>query len=312
MLSRVANSLYWLARYLERAENSARLLAVTNDYVQQLRGISHAAADQCWDVAWRLLSGEEGSRDMDPAVFWRLALDEEVPNSLLACVARARENARGIRDAIASEMWEELNVLYMRMQEEAGAAPSETNVVSLTLRIRTASHLFQGRRDNTMSRRDEWHFLCFGQFLERADMTARILSEMFSHPALPTAEETGHNIDTLHLTATLRTCTALEAFSRTGRALTPERVAEFLLLENHFPRSVEFCVQEVGDSLHALSGTPHDVFTNEAEQLAGRLVAELRFARIEEIRDQGLQPYLLQVLDKLGNLSWAISQEYFP
>jgi uncharacterized alpha-E superfamily protein len=236
----------------------------------------------------------------------------EQENSLIHCVARARENARGIRDAISSEMWEELNVLHLRMQEEASVPASPTSLLSLLQRIRTASHMFQGLRDNTMVRSDEWHFLCLGQYVERGDITARLLEAMFFHPALEAAEEAGQNIDTLHLVATLQCCTGFEAYTRTEPAVIPARVAEFLLLDARFPRSVEFCVQEVGHALHALSGTPQDIFSNDAEQQCGRLVAELRFAEIDEIMAEGFQPYLQRVIQKLVQIGFDIRQLYFP
>lgn len=312
MLSRVANALYWLGRYLERAENSARFLMVTHSYAQELRAVSREAADQCWTEARVLLSGDGDGPEDRVSIFRRLLFDEELPNSVLSSVNRARENARGIRDAIGSEMWEELNVLHMLLAQEATATPSEAADLSLLRRLLNSSHLFLGIRDNTMSRSDEWHFLRLGEYLERGGMTTRLVSTMFSHPAVLAAAERGQNLDSLHLAATLRTCTAFEAFSRTGHPLTAERVAEFLLLDNWFPRSVEFCVQEISASLHSLSGTRADVFTNDAEQLCGRLIAELRFAGIDEIMGEGLTAYLEDIRSKLDRLGQAISQEYFP
>lgn len=310
MLSRVANSLFWMARYLERAENTARFLTVTHGYAQELRGVVHGAADQCWEVAAQVLDAEDASPGLPSRTFRRYAFDEDLPSSVIAAIIRARENARGIRDAISSEMWEELNVLHMRLHEEAKSSP-EGGELSMLQRVRNASHLFQGLRDNTMVRGDEWHFLMLGQFIERADWTARVLEAMWSHPALYSAAESGHSIDTMHLVATLRACTAFEAFARAERTVVAERAVAFLLLEARFSRSVEFCIQEVVHSLHALSGTPQDVFSNDAEQLAGRLVAELRFASIDEIMGQGLPEYLQVLLGKIGQVSALVGQQYF-
>ncbi len=311
MLSRVANSLYWLSRYLERAESAARFLAVTHGYAQELRAVSHTAAEQCWALARVLLTGADDPAESGPATFRRLAFDEDLATSVLSCITLARENARGIRDAIASEMWEELNVLHLRLREEAQSSPLETSQLSLLHRVQEATHRFQGLRDNAMVRADEWHFLRLGQFLEGADMTARVLVGMFTHPALLSAAEAGHSIDTLHLAATLRARGGLEAFSRAEHHLAASPVAQFLLLDARFPRSVEFCVQEAGHSLHALSGTPQDVFSSDAEQLCGRLVAELRFASIEEIMAGGFKPYMEGVLGRLGSIAHAVSTLYF-
>lgn len=311
MLSRVANSLFWLARYLERAENSARVLAITHGYAQELRAVSHAAADLCWGEVGSLLGDQEGTSAVGVEVFWRFCFDDSIPVSLRNCVTRARENARGIRDAISSEMWRELNVLHLRLEEESDMPRSESAQLEMLQRVRNVSHLFQGLRDHTMQREDEWQFLTLGQYLERAGMTARTLDAMFRHPVLQAAAEAGQSIDTLHLVAALRMCTAYETFVRSGHNLEPERVAAFLLLEARFPRSVEFGVQEIGSSLHALSGTPQVIFSNEAEQLCGRLVAELRFAAIDEIMGQGLHEYLLRVVHQLDQIGTAVIRMYF-
>ncbi len=311
MLSRVANSLFWMSRYLERAENTSRFLAVTHNYTQELRGVLHGATDHCWRVTGKLLAGETPPDEGLGETFRCFAFDQETPASVISSVVRARENARGIRDAISTEMWEELNVLHMRLHEEAGSPPTEAGELSMLQRVRNASHLFQGLRDNTMVRGDEWHFMMLGQYVERADWTARVLEAMLSHPVLYAAAEAGHTIDTMHLVATLRSCTAFEAFARAERTVTVERAIEFLLLEARFARSVEFCVQEIGHSLHTLSGTPHDLFSNDAEQYSGRLVAELRFARIDEIIGRGIQGYLAELLGKLQQISSGIARQYF-
>jgi uncharacterized alpha-E superfamily protein len=311
MLSRVANSLFWLARYLERAESTARVLAVTHSYAQDLRGVALSSTDECWGVIGRLQMGEAASELPVHDLFRKLVFDSASPSSLYSCITCARENARGIRDAISSELWETLNVLFLRIHEEAASPRSEASELSLLLAVRTASHLFQGLRDHTMVHGDERGFLVLGQFLERAEQTSRILEAMFTHPVLLAAEQAGHSVDVLHLVMTLRCCTAFEAFVRSSAPLTGSDVAAFLLLDHRFPRSVEYCVQEVGNALHGLSGTPANVFTNDAEQCCGRLVAELRFAAIEEIMSAGFQAYLRSVLGKIQQISDGIAREYF-
>jgi uncharacterized alpha-E superfamily protein len=312
MLSRVANSLFWLARYLERAESAARFLVVSESYAQELQGVSRVAAEACRTVTYQLFAMEEpGGKESNMAEFHRLVFDTEVPGSVLSSVTLARENARSIRDAIASEMWEALNVLYLELQEAAQATTSATRRQALLRQVQNTSHLLQGLRDNTMVRSDEWHFLRLGRCLERADSTLRAIDTMFNHPALEAASDAGHEIDTLHLVAALRVCTAFEAFSRNAPVLSPEKVVEFLLLDARFPRSVEFSAQELQRSLHALSQTPPDNYTNPAEQLCGRLVAELRFASIEEILGGGLHDTLQRLRVNVGQIAAAISQEYF-
>jgi uncharacterized alpha-E superfamily protein len=311
MLSRVANALYWVGRYLERAEDSARFVAFTRHYTQELRGVFRDAADSCWVVSWNLIAPHEDPGPDVTDAYWRLIYDDTLPNSVFSSVRRARENARGIRDALSSEMWEALNVLYLQLQSSAAEPRLEAAGFGRYAQVRDASQLFQGMRETTLLRGDEWRFLCLGHHLERAQITVGILEQMFGHPVLNLAREAGYRIDSLHLATTLRTCTALEAFAREGHELSSDRVAEFLILEPRLPRSITYCIQEIERSLHALSNTALDQFTNEAEQLCGRLLAELRFVRIDEIRRNGLLEYLAGLKPRLDNLAAGIGRAYY-
>lgn len=312
MLSRVANSLFWMARYVERAESAARFLAVTESYALELQGVARVAAEACRAVTYHLFGAEQPDAEDDgPAGFHRLVFDGELPGSIVCSVTLARENARSIRDAITSEMWEALNVLHLDLDAAATGSTSPTRRQGLLRRVQDTSYLVQGLRDNTMVRSDEWHFLRLGRFLERADATLRALDTMFTHPALQAATDAGEEIDALHLAAALRVCTGFEAFSRTASVLSPARVVEFLLLDARFPRSVEFCAEELQDALHSLSQSPTDNYTNPAEQLCGRLLAELRFASIEEILDRGLHEMLQRLIGEISRIGAAIGQEYF-
>ncbi len=312
MLSRVASSLYWLGRYLERSECAGRFLWVTHGYAQELRGLSHLASDQCWQVAHRLILGEEAGEERRALTSHRIVFGSETPRSLISCVERARENARVVRDAIPSELWEELNILYLRMQGEQGQHPEEATQLSLLRRVLNMVHLYHGLRDSAMLRADEWLFLTLGGHVERGSMTPGMLGAMFQHPALQEVTAEGPVFDTMHLTAILRTCSGMEAFSRAGHSLSAAAVAGFLLLDSRFPRSVEFCVQEIGRNLHTLSGTPQDVFSSEAEQLSGRLLAELRFASIDEVMARGLTDYLDDIVLRQAQISAAVQGQYFP
>lgn len=312
MLSRVANSLFWLARYLERSENTARYLTVTHAYGQELRGVIHGADADCLAVTRDLFTAPDEPAGMGRGILRRFGLDPALPNSVVSSLTHARENARGIRDAISSEMWEELNVMHLVLQEAVASSSVESMDFDTLIRVRSTSHLFQGLRDNTLVRGDAWHFLLLGQFLERADWTARVLRAMWSHPAVLKAAEAGHNIETMHLVATLRCCTAFEAFRRFDRSLAADRVLHFLVLEAGFPRSVEFCLQEVSRSLHVLSGTPLEVFTNEAEQSSGRLLSELRFTSVEELLQGDVAEFLTGILARIDGVAAAVVRLYFP
>jgi uncharacterized alpha-E superfamily protein len=312
MLSRVANSLFWLSRYVERAENAARFLSVTDAYARELQGVSRAAAEAVGQAAWaHLAPGETMPEGAGGGELQRLVFDTELPGSVYASITLARENARSIRDAIPTETWEALNVLFLRLQEEAPHRFTPTRRQALLHQVREAAWRMQGLRDNVMVRADEWNFQRLGCFLERADNTLRLLGTMFFHPALQVASDSGQSIDALHLAAVLRMCTAFETFSRTAAGLSTERVIEFLFLDARFPRSVAFAFEELQRALHALSQTPEDVYTNDAEQLCGRLAAELRFASVQEILHFGLRATLDRVLGTVGQIGGAVHQEYF-
>ena len=311
MLSRVASALFWLARSVERSDHAARLLLVTHGYAQELRGVSPAAAGLCWGVTSRLLGAEPVEASDGRSVFRRLAYDGTFPGSVLGNLRAARENARGVRDALSSEMWETLNVVYLRVLEEAGSPPSEAAELSLLRRVQSSVHLLQGLRDHTISQTDAWHFLRLGQFLERAGCMTRTLAASLAHPALEAAPSASHAMDPLHLAMTLRAAAAFEAYSQAEAALSLERVVHFLLLEHTFPRSVEHSLIEADRCLRALSGAPESVFHTDAEQICGRLVADLRFAAVEEVLQAGVHEYLQRLLARIWRLGEAIEHEYF-
>jgi uncharacterized alpha-E superfamily protein len=309
MLSRVANSLFWSSRYTQRAEQLARLLSVTYNYGLELQGILPEASDACWEALATFV--EIDVPDEPEELIHRLAFDTTLPQSVLSCVIQSRENARSIRDSISSELWQSENMLFHKLSSAANATPDPSTELALLSETNLLFHTLHGLRDHTMSRGDEWHFMRLGRHLERASGTVRTVDFMFSHPALAMAEQAGISIDSVHLASTLRMCTGYETFSRRVHFLTPERVAEFLLVDTQFPQAAGFAIQEVASALHTLSTTPSDVPTNEAEQIAGRLLAEMRFIGIDEIFRRGLHDYLIDTLTNLNRLGLAIDFQYF-
>jgi len=302
VLSRAAEAVYWMSRYVERAERTARLVEVNLQLALDLP----AGMTEDW-APLLLTSGSEPlfrarfAEARRPTVVAFLAFDAENPSSVLSCLGAARENARSVREHLSPEMWEQLNRFYLMVRAasaSAGEAPHE-----LFAEIRIASHLFAGVTDATMSHGEGWRFGRLGRCLERADQTSRGLD--LQHYLPPAA------VEDVRWSAVLRSAGAYEMYRRRHGAIAATPVAEFLILDRGFPRSIQYAVSEAGDSLHALSGSPPGTFQNPAERGLGRLRAELDYARIDEIVATGLHPFLHGLRDRLNEVGDAISQTFF-
>lgn len=310
MLSRVANSLYWSSRYLERAEIAARSSAALYGYGLELQGISHVAALACWQSMPQLIDVDFGGSDPEELLH-TILFDPYAPGSVLNAVIHARENARSVRDVIPSEYWEAINMLFHLLHDTSKAAPDEEHDIAVAGQASLYFHVLHGLRDNSMMRNDGWHFIRLGRNLERASGAIRIVDFMFGHPALDLAEKEALSIDAVHLATTLRMAMGYEAFSGLGGHLTPDSVADFLLLDSSFPRSAEFAIHDLSVSLHALSRTPIDIISSDAERIAGRMLAELRFRDAGEVLID-LGDWTLDLLKRLNSLGLAINAQYFP
>jgi uncharacterized alpha-E superfamily protein len=316
MLSRVANSLYWMSRYLERAENTARLVDVNLQLLLDRR----AGDDRALAGHWMPIVQSAGEETLFQSLHARatgqnvtefLVFQPENTNSILSAVSQARENARMVRDQIPAELWEELNRLYLFLWSPRARALMRSSPVEFFHEIKSASLLLQGLTDATVVRNEGWHFIQVGKFLERADKTSRILDvrhTTFQHPGPPAATTQG---DALAWAAVLRSCSAWDAYkSCHGAEVQPALAAEYLLLSDDFPRSVRFCVQQCDDCLRAISGVADGRFSNEAEKLAGRLLAELQFGTAAEIFAAGLHTYIDVLQTKLNAIGEAIFAAY--
>ena len=303
LLSRVADALYWINRYLERAEHTARLVAVAVDV-----GLGRGGAD---GGAIRRLYGSLG---LPPAAgvaqiasFADAALfDRASHNSVVACVAGARENARQVREEISSDMWEQLNGLFLRvrqMQDEAGARPHFTARL-----IIEGIHLFQGITDATMGHGEGWQYLQVGRYIERAGSTSALLDAFITDTSDPDAAFAP--LDRVEWVALLRACSALEAYSRFYTAdVRPERVAEFLLLSEEFPRSVRFAAARVEAAMLALAQrSGHG--SGRVERLAGRLHASLDYGQVDEILGDNPHAYLGGIIRQCTQIHAALYQKY--
>jgi len=304
MLSRVADSVFWMARYVERAENVARFIDVNRNLTLDL---GEELGDQ-WaplvyttgDDAPFFKKYQEATREN---VLQFLTFDAENPNSILSCISHARENARTAREIISSDMWEELNRFYLLVRD--GVRDGAQSDHEFFAQIKRASHLLIGTTDATMSHGEAWHFARLGRLLERADKSTRILDVKY-FLLLPRATDVGTTLDVTQWSALLRSTSALEMYRRTYGRIAPNKVIDFLLLNRQFPRSVRYCVGGAEDSLHAITGTPDDMFRNRAEQELGRLRSELDYTAIDDIIAAGLHEFIDEVQLRLNNTGEAI------
>ena len=309
MLSRVAHSLYWMSRYIERAENLARLLEVNLQFLLDFQAIDDGQVKEHWDsIVASSGSGELFAQLYEMAdsrsVTAFLAFDLRNPSSILSCVYAARENARMIRDQISLEMWETINELYLFLKTRNSAAVWEEGPNEFFQRIKTHSHGFQGLTEATFSRSEGWEFIQFGKFLERADKTTRILDVKY-HILLPSATDVGGAIDTAQWQAVLRSASALEAYRRFYvREILSWKAAEFLIFSDSFPRSLHFCVAQVDEFLRRILGETAARPRTEAARVSRKLLGELQSRTMSDVLRQGLHEFLVEAqkcLDRIGD-----------
>jgi uncharacterized alpha-E superfamily protein len=308
MLSRVAHSLYWMSRYIERAENTARLLEVNLQFLADFSATPGAGLDQHWESLILSTGDEELFEKLYKTADARtvtefLAFDLKNPSSILSCVYAARENARMIRDQISVEMWEAINELHLFLKNRSTSAVWKDGPNEFFGSIKQASHLFQGLTASTFSRSEGWEFIEFGKYLERADKTTRILDVKY-HILLPSATDVGGAIDTAQWQAVLRSASALEAYRRYYvREILAWKAAEFLIFSDSFPRSLHFCVAQVDDFLRRILGETGARPRSEAARASRRLLADLQSLSITEVLDQGLHEFLMEVQTTLDTIS---------
>lgn len=317
MLSRVANGLYWMSRYVERAENTARLVDVNLQLLLNLRNLNDSTLAGHWvpivqstgdeELFFQLYPKATGSNVAEFFIF-----QEANPNSILSAIGQARENARTVRDQITVELWEALNRLYLFLHSPAARRLWHDNPHDFFNDIRNGSLLLQGMADATIVRNEGWLFMQLGRYLERADKTSRMLD--VRHASAPSPEAaTGptHQADVLAWSAMLRSCSAWDAYKALhGSEVLPLHVAEFLLLSEDFPRSVRFCVQQLNAALRRISGVAEGRFSNDAEKHCGRLLAELQFSAGADLFTPDLHTYIDRLQAKLNAIGDALFQAY--
>jgi uncharacterized alpha-E superfamily protein len=309
MLSRVADSLYWMSRYLERAEHTARLIEV--DLQLRLDQSPESGAGR-----WlRLLNALQTSGPEDPkidaaSITHLLTLNRTNPSSILSCVSAAREDLRQVREQCSTEMWEQLNRLYLQVSNTSKAESWLLNSHIFFRAVLEGAHLFQGVTDSTMSHGEGWQYIQLGRYVERTDTLAHLIGTHFGSLMQP-PDQAVESEEYLEWVGLLKSCAAFEAYCKTYTAeMRPLRVAEFLLLNPEFPHSVRFSV----DMVHASLARIGEMTERKAEQpvrLAGRLQATLNFSQIEEILASGASAYVDSVRWQCAQAHTAIQQVYF-
>lgn len=310
MLSRVANSIYWMSRYVERAENVARFidvnLNISLDFGTGAAGhwapLIHATGDQEQFYSRYPAADQE-------SVLQFLTFDRDNPNSILSCLSTARENARTVRDMISAAMWEELNKFYLTVRSATPARVLESPF-DFFPHIKLAAHTLAGVTESSLSRGESWHFHRLGQMLERADKTSRILDVKYFQ-LLPGEDVWGTQLDTNQWAALLKSASALEMYRKAVGRIAPRGVAEFLILDREFPRAIRFCLLRAETSLLAITGGEHGSFQNRAEQQLGRLRNDLDYTNIEEILQQGLHEFIDRFQRQVNVVGDAIFETFF-
>ncbi|HQY09805.1 MAG: alpha-E domain-containing protein [Leptothrix sp. (in: Bacteria)] len=313
MLSRTADHLFWMSRYMERAENTARMLDV--NYQTSLLPQSTAVAEQ---GLRGLLSISELTSDYNnrygevnaSSVMDFMVRDERNPSSILCCLRAARENARAVRGALTTEVWETTNQTWLEFNRLLKDAAFERDPAALFEWVKFRSHLSRGVQVGTMLLDEALHFVRIGTFLERADNTARLLDVKFhavESDFYGAAEAKDQEYDFYHWSAILRSVSGFEVYRKVYRnVIQPEKVAELLILRPDMPRSLAACMHEVVGNLGLVANDQ----SSETLRRAGRLNADLEFGRIDEILATGLHAYLTQFLDRVSDLGVGISRDF--
>jgi uncharacterized alpha-E superfamily protein len=342
----VAESIYWMNRQIERAENVARAAETTLDLA--LEGtIDHG---RLWNALVCTFGdegdfwGRHGLADQDNVITF-LAFDTLNPNSISACLQSARENARTIRDLISTPMWEEINKAHLFVRSAASGRAHLHNPREFLDEVKRASQLITGVTDATMSHGEAWHFARMGRLMERADKTSRVLDvehyfypaasafappgsavETAAHPAASafappgSAVETaahpaaaGDTADPVQWSAVLESASALEMYRKKYGVVSRRDVAEFLVFDRQFPRAILFCLTKAEESLLAVTGGAKGAYTNPAEQRLGRLRSKLDYGAIDEVLTgaDGLHGFIDGFQTRLNRTSEAIHDTFF-
>jgi uncharacterized alpha-E superfamily protein len=314
MLSRTADHLFWMSRYTERAENTARMLDV--NYQTSLLPQSASSAQAGWEGLLSIseLTGTFAAKYSDSVVprdvMDFMVRDEKNSSSIVSCLKNARENARAVRGTLTTEVWETENQTYLEVIRMLKSGDFERDPSQFFEWVKFRSHLSRGVTAGTMLQDEAFHFLRLGTFLERADNTARLVDVKFN-AAQGEASNDGlapdQAFDFYHWSSILRSVSGFEIYRKVYRdVIKPERVAELLILRADMPRSLLGCLNELMNNLAMVTNDP----SSETQRRAGKLRSDLQYARIDEILANGLHAFLTQFLDRVNELGAHLSREF--
>ncbi len=311
MLSRVAESIYWMARYIERAENVARIMDANYHMILDLpTGIGEQ-----WEPLVVTTGDEELFKEFYTEfnrenVVQFLTFDTRNPNSILSCLQMARENARSVREWISSEMWQQVNTFYLMLKEASRKQDGIELPHEFFVEIMMASHLFAGLSENTMTHGEGWEFARLGRMLERADKAARIIDVKY-FILLPSLDYIGTPYDHILWGAILRSASAFEMYRKQYGQIAPDQIIEFLVLDNEFPRAIHHCLIMAELALRNISGTMRGRFTNRAEKTLGRLLSDIDYTTIDDIKAIGLHEFIDDLQTRLNSVSEVVFETFF-
>jgi uncharacterized alpha-E superfamily protein len=313
MLARDADAMYWMARYVERAEHVARLLLVNSNLLIDVGDLAPALQARQWQSLLTILRSPElpDGPDLAQRVGQFLTVNADNPNSILNCLTRARENARGIRENISSEMWENLNTLYWSLRGDDAPGRFDESPDDLYRSVMTGSMLFQGLTDQTLAHDQRWLFTQLAKYLERTDVTCRVIQTKYD--ILKSNEQIfDSTLRNLHWMAVLRSCCSIEAYRRHYLGdMEPTRVAGFLILERSFPRSIRFSVSGALSAISAIRAGARGNAIDPTERILGRLDAQLEYAELGEMLSEGIANYLQRIQTTVHEAAVAVQQSYF-
>lgn len=310
MLSRVANSIYWMNRYIERAENHARFIGVTFNLILDMPKDAKAQ--------WEPMLYASGDYDTFKSFYPQstranilrfMSFDERNPNAILSCIHKARENARSIREIVSKEMWEHINQFYHSCKEASRREKWKMDDwQDFYNNVKMESQLYYGIVDSTFTRNEGYQFSRLGRYLERADKTSRFLDVKY-FILLPKVAEVGSNLDVLQWSAVLKSVSAFNMYRQTHLSINPTEIVEYLMLDRHFPRSLFYCLKEVEEAIIQITG--HQSKRHPAVKIIGKLRSDMEYNEINDIFTFGLHESLDLFQQKLNKLGNVIYESYF-
>jgi len=313
MLSRVANSLYWMNRYLERVENTARLIE------SQLHMLLDLPSMRQDPNAWKPLVDITGddkyfsknfkNYDRENVIFFH-TFDKNYPHSITSCITAARENARSVREIIPSEMWENINNLYLDIVEPGSSLRASSTPHKFYFNIKMSCHLIQGIAYSTMAHGEAWNFSELGRLLERADKTSRILDVKY-FIILPRIDFVGSSLDSVQWTALLKSTSSLEMYRKRFNLISSKNIVDFLIFDREFPRSIRYCIHHAERAFFNISGTPFGVYDTDLARQFGKLMGKLNYSHVDEVMGIGLHQFLDEIQSDLNNVSSIIHDNFF-